>query len=356
MTKTRMTVAVTGTGGGVGQAILRALRRSERDYRVLGLDMNPRAAGLYESDVARVVPPANSSDYVSELKRIAAGDRVAVLLPGSDPELPELARARPELERAGLRVLVGEPSAVSICRDKLKTARFFRERGFPFVQTVSVGDAPALAREVGFPLIIKPVGGSASRNVTIVFDEAGLTPMVEHSGFIAQEFAMPSDWAAELADLGPEAVLPEGRLRQEEEISVQVVLDHEANHLGTFCSVNRLQAGVPIYVDPRRIPSVEDLVERMATVLVEEGLIGPCNFQCRMTSEGPKVFEINPRFTGITGVRAAMGFNEVEGVLDRLLHNVPLETARSALRQPSDVVSCRFVDELIVPRSELKGE
>jgi carbamoylphosphate synthase large subunit len=356
LTKTRMTVAVTGTGGGVGQAILRALRRSERDYRVVGLDMNPRAAGLYQSDVARVISPANSSDYVSELERMASGDGVAVLLAGSDPELPELASARSELERAGLRVLVGAPSAISICRDKLKTAKFFRERGFPFVQTVSVADAPALAGAVGFPLIIKPVGGSASRNTTVVFDEVGLTPMVERSGFIAQEFAMPSEWVAEIEDLGPEAVLPGGRLRQEEEISVQVVLDHKANHLGTFCSVNRLQAGVPVYVDPRRIPEVEDLAERMAAVLAEQGLIGPCNFQCRVTSDGPRFFEINPRFTGITGVRAAMGFNEVEAVLGRWLHDVPLEAARSALRQPSDVVSCRFVDELIVPRDELKGE
>jgi nucleoside-diphosphate-sugar epimerase len=36
------------------------------------------------------------------------------------------------------------------------------------------------------------------------------------------------------------------------------------------------------------------------------------NIQGRLTNKGFKIFEINPRFTGITGLRALMGFNEVE--------------------------------------------
>ena len=36
------------------------------------------------------------------------------------------------------------------------------------------------------------------------------------------------------------------------------------------------------------------------------------NIQFRLTSEGPKVLEINPRFSGTTGIRANYGFNEIE--------------------------------------------
>jgi len=133
-----------------------------------------------------------------------------------------------------------------------------------------------------------------------------------------------------------------------------VIYDHLGEHLGTFTSVNRLQGGVPIYVDPQRIPQVESLVEQMASALRDRGLIGPCNLQCRLTEDGPKIFEINPRFTGITGVRAAMGFNAVEAVLSRLLHDAPIDEVRASLIQPTDQLSIRYVDEAIVPRERLE--
>jgi len=349
-----LTVAVTGVGGGVGQAIIRALRSAETGYSILGLDMNPLSAGLYQSDGALTVPPCDHPEYIPRLADILVSKRVDVLIPGSDPELPVLAEARGRLEETGARIFVAGPEAVGVCRNKLESARFFREREFPFVRTVPVADAAALADDVGFPLIVKPLGGSASRGTEVIFDRDALDRHLDRPGYIAQEFAMPIAWQRELAARGPSAVFPGGRLRQEEEVSIQVLLDHEGEHLGTFCSVNQLQSGTPIYVDPTWIPEAVELVERMAGALNDLDLVGPTNYQCRMTSEGPKVFEINPRFTGITAVRAAMGFNEVDVVLGRLLGGLSVEEARSKLRQPENVVSCRYVDEVLVPRGELR--
>jgi len=348
-------IAVTGVGGGVGQSIIRALRRSNAGYRILGLDMNPLSAGLYQCDRAKPVPPCDHADYVPRLAEILIEEKVAVLIPGSDPELSVLAEAKSALEETGAHVFVGGAEAVAICRDKLACARFFRQHGLPFVRTVPVQEAMDLAEEVGFPLIVKPLGGSASRGTELVFDAKGLERHLGREGYIAQEFAMPAVWKDDFARRGAASVFPRGALRQEEEVSIQVLLDHEANRLGTFCSVNRLQSGVPIHVDPRRIPEAEAIVGRMADELIGVGLTGPTNYQCRLTDEGPKVFEINPRFTGITAVRAAMGFNEVDAILGRILRGLSVEDARGALVQPSDVVSCRYVDEIVVPRDRLCG-
>lgn len=49
--------------------------------------------------------------------------------------------------------------------------------------------------------------------------------------------------------------------------------------------------------------------------LKELGLNGPLNIQGRLTDSGFKIFEMNPRFTGITGLRSLMGFNEVEATI-----------------------------------------
>ncbi len=347
-------IAVTGVGGGVGQAILRALRLASSDLRILGLDMNSRSAGLYLADVGDVLPPCSAPNYVERLLEIMTRESISVLIPGSDPELPVLTRARAEIESAGIRILVGASDPVDICRDKLLSSRFFRERGFPFVRTVPMADAVRLGDEVGYPLVVKPIDGSASRGVAILFSRAELEPYLAQSRYIAQEGAFPPSWSRRTGGLTAESIYREGALLQEEEISIQVVYDHVGEHLGTFTSVNQLQSGVPMFVDPLRIPQVESVVEQMADALRDRGLVGPINFQCRLTEEGPRVFEINPRFTGITGVRAAMGFNAPEAVLCRMLLDTPVDDVRASLVQPTDWLCIRYADEAIIDRARLE--
>jgi len=349
----RTTVAVTGVGGGVGQAILRALRRSTLVLRVVGFDMNARGAGLYQADVGYRLPLCSDPAYVNRLVDILVKEHVSVLIPGSDPELSVLARARSGIEEAGIKVVVGSPETVGICRDKQRCSEFFRERGFPFVHTVPIADAVRLAEEVGYPLVVKPVDGSASRGVAVVFGPSELERYTSRPGYISQEAAFPVEWTRQ-GVLSAESVYRGGTLRQEEEISIQVVYDHVGKYLGTFTSVNRLQSGVPIFVDPQRSPEVRAVVEGMANALRERGLVGPCNFQARLTSEGPKVFEINPRFTGITGVRAAMGFNAVDAVLRRAVLSESIDGVRARLLQPDNQLAIRYVDEIVVNRQRVE--
>ena len=346
-------VAVTGVGGGVGQAVLRALRWMSPALWVLGLDMNPHGAGLYLSDGGAGLPPCTDAAYLPRLTEILERERIDVLIPGSDPELPILARARPELERSGLRVLVGAPEPIDICRDKQRCAEVFRAHGFPFVYTVPVGESSRLADEIGYPLVLKPAGGSASRGVRIVFSESELEPYLSQPETIAQEPAFPQAWTQEPGGLAAEHVFRNGTLRQEEEVSIQVIHDHEGCHLGTFTSINRLQGGVPVFIDPQTLPQVETLAEAMVGFLRDRGLIGPCNVQCRLTENGPKVFEINPRFTGITGLRAAMGFNAVQALLERWLCDRPVSEVRASLRRLNGHIGVRFVDEAVVDRARM---
>ena len=51
------------------------------------------------------------------------------------------------------------------------------------------------------------------------------------------------------------------------------------------------------------------------------GACGPLNIQCRLTEDGPSVLEINPRFSGTTSIRAAVGFNEPDILIRNFLEN-----------------------------------
>ena len=50
--------------------------------------------------------------------------------------------------------------------------------------------------------------------------------------------------------------------------------------------------------------------------------VGPTNFQFRLTEEGPKLLEINPRISSATSIRAAFGYNESVMSVEYFLNNI----------------------------------
>jgi nucleoside-diphosphate-sugar epimerase len=140
-----------------------------------------------------------------------------------------------------------------------------------------------------------------------------------------------------------------GRLDQSNEISIQFYVGGSGKILGSFASVNRLKDGVPVEVVPEPHLPVMLEASHLVRTLASVGLRGPINLQGRFTSEGVRFFEINTRFTGITGVRAALGYREVEaGICDFFAEQE--EEARRCLSFIPGLVAIRYVEDTIVPK------
>ena len=71
---------------------------------------------------------------------------------------------------------------------------------------------------------------------------------------------------------------------------------------------------------------------------------GPINFQLRLTDRGPVVFEINPRFSGTTPMRALFGVNEVEAVIKKLISSEPTNNYKE-----KDGVVIRYFENQYIP-------
>ena len=69
--------------------------------------------------------------------------------------------------------------------------------------------------------------------------------------------------------------------------------------------------------DIGRFPEVTEPCKEIAAKL---GARGPINIQCRLFRGKVYPFEINPRFSGTTGLRAMVGFNEPQQLIDIHLH------------------------------------
>ena len=71
-------IAITGTGGGVGQSILKSLYNT--GYEIVALDGELLGTGLFAAPVSYLVPFANKPDYISTLLNICKKENISLIL------------------------------------------------------------------------------------------------------------------------------------------------------------------------------------------------------------------------------------------------------------------------------------
>ncbi|MBU0495627.1 MAG: NAD-dependent epimerase/dehydratase family protein [Chloroflexi bacterium] len=337
-------VGVTAVGGGIGQAVLRALACGNLRVRTVGLDLSPLSPGLYWADAAYLVPPVSDEPaYIQRLLDICARESLDIIIPGLEFELEPLARHRESFAARGCTVIVSSPRAIQLCRDKHALGRFCQTRGLPFVQTWSLAEAQQQGDELAFPLMVKPRLGGGSVGARLVFSDDELRAIPADNDLVVQPYLPPED---------ARRVPPFGRLDQSGEISAQFLVGASGEVLGDFISVNRLKDGVPIEVlpDPDSPARSEGL--RLVTALAAEGVRGPINLQGRLTPAEVRFFEANARFTGLTGVRAALGYREVDAAIHALALGQEQEARRCLAFAPGPL-ALRHVEATIVPRERV---
>lgn len=347
-----ITIGITSVGSGIGQSIVDAGRRSGLSLKIIGFDINPFCFGGYDCDVLCRLPPVGDENYLTRLLAACKEHGIQVLIPGLDSELRLLAVNRVLFESRGTKVVVASPEFVDLCRDKLQWGKNLSALSPVVLPCFAPEDLPAAlaSGRLHFPLIAKPLDGSASAGVQILAGPEDLGKI--GPGQVIQPLAMPVESDSQHAELAN--AVAARRLLQVAEISVQSVYTADGALLGRMVTRNRLKDGVPLEIIPVELPGLAEALQSIEPYLLSLGMRGPVNLQGRMTAEGPRFFEMNARFTGITGTRALLGFNEVEAVIRDALGKHPqpgalkVNARRIAVRQVGD----RTVD--VVRHPELR--
>ena len=95
-------------------------------------------------------------------------NRIGALISLFDIDLPVLSANKEKFRQIGTRIIVSDPSVMSICNDKWNTYKFLLENGFNAPKTyISLLDAKRAVKVsiVKFPLFIKPRWGMGSIEV-----------------------------------------------------------------------------------------------------------------------------------------------------------------------------------------------
>lgn len=323
-----LNVLVTAIGGGGhGDQILKALRLAAGGrYRIFGADANPDCpqASLVERFVT--LPLARDPGYLEALLAACRELGVQALFHGCEPELRLFAAHRERIAAAGIFLPINDPALIDLCMDKARTNAALLALGYPAPRWMQATRVDDLASIDWFPVVVKPaVGGGGSANVYLAQDAGELAGLAAYLGlgertsaFMVQEYVGTP----------------------EQEFTVGVLHDLDGRYVNAIAVQRQLAGGLSVRtsvpnrtaraelgpqlvvssgVSQGRIGRFSEVTRQCRDIAEQLGSRGPLNIQCRWVDGVVKVFEINPRFSGTTSLRALVGLNEPDLLLRRHL-------------------------------------
>ena len=287
-------VNVLFTGVGRRVELVRAFRAAYAELglegRILGVDIDPLAPALGECDEVFMVPRTDEPHYVSALVELCARERIALILPLIDPDIPVLAAHRDELDATGARALVLPGDAAVTVSDKRATADFFAGIDVPAPACWTSEEAEAAA-DLPFPVFVKPRFGSAGEHAHRAADRAELDFWFAHAPEPVVQEHIP----------GPEITsdvlcLEDGR--------ASAVVSRRRIEVRT----GEVSKGVTVHD--------ADIVRHCVRIAEALEARGPITVQCLLREDGEPAFtEVNARFGGGAPLGFAAGMRSPQWLL-----------------------------------------
>ncbi len=294
MTKNKINVLVTGCGGDIGQSIGKILNEYDLVDNLYGCDISDKNAAQFIYPNFFIGLSCKDINYCKNLEKIVLEKKIDLIIPISEPELRFFTNEK--ISAIGnSNLIISSLEARKVGFDKLNTANFLKKEGLPYPVTFAIESVDEI---VNFPVILKSRTGSGSSDVSIVKDIDTLTFMKNRNpDFIVQEYLD-----------GDNGEYTCGVFRSKKGVIRTIIIKREL--MGS-------QTGYGEIIDNLEIDS---LLYKIAEKL---NLNGSINVQLRITSKGPVVFEINPRFSSTIRFRHLFEFKDLEWSIEDKL-NIPI--------------------------------
>jgi carbamoyl-phosphate synthase large subunit len=262
------------------QAFNQALKRLGLKGHVITTDMNRLSPGLYFSTGHHIVPLTTDPQYISIIKSICFRERIHLLIPTIDDELPLFGRHIEDFEAMGIHVAVSGERTGFLCNDKHATARFLRDKGIAFARTWLPAELDF--SRIQYPMFLKPRRGRGSVGAFTIRNERELLFFLDYvPDPVVQEYLSGREFTIDLlADFNGRviSVVPRERLV--------------------------VRSGVTDRGKTYRHSGMIRLAIRTAEALK---IRGPSNIQAKLEGDQATIFEVNPRFSGGIPLTIAAG-------------------------------------------------
>ncbi|CAG0983877.1 acetyl-CoA carboxylase, biotin carboxylase subunit [Burkholderiales bacterium] len=296
--------------GAAALCVLRACRELGIRTVAVHSEADRELAYLRLADESVCIGPELPADsYLNVAAVISAAELTDAdaIHPGNGPlaDDPDFAEA---VEASGFRFVGPEPALLRLAADRMRIRSAMRDIGMPSVPyhdgppPSTVEGVAALARRVGFPVIVKDRAARGGRAPQIVHSPATLILAINHLH------------AQRQSTVGPSSLHIEHYLARSRHIQVQVLADGRgrAIHLGTRdCSIRHERRALLAEAPAPGIPpgGLADICQRCAAAAVALGLRGAATFDLLYEGGGflflalvPSVDPAHAATEAVTGV------------------------------------------------------
>jgi carbamoyl-phosphate synthase large subunit len=275
------------------------------------------------------VPRCDEDDFPAALAEICRREAPLVIVPTIDTELPVYADRLDEFTRVGARIACSRPEAIAIAADKRLTHIWLKRSGFPTVRQGGLDEVCQDLHSWIFPVIVKPVFGSASIGV--------------------QRIHRPAELLA-LRGQGRDLIVQE--IARGEEHTVHTYVDRHGRCLAAVpCRRLEVRGGEVSKGLTVRHERLMDLAARISERL--PGAYGPLNVQVFLSHDGDmRVIEINPRFGGGYPLADRAGMASPRWLLEESLGRLPSRVDE----WQDDLAMLRYDEAVYLPGASMRRE
>jgi carbamoyl-phosphate synthase large subunit len=279
------TILITGIGGDIAQSIATILVESRPEIRLIGTDISTRHAGYLLVDEVFIMPMATSEMYLDSIRALIKEQFVDIVIPTNEQELSVFGPLIDELGKD--RCITAGVKVLNIGLDKIKTNKFIASLGIPVPWTVSAEEN----KPFKFPCIFKARSGSGSKNIFNVDSQ-------DEGDFLARKY--------------PHSIFQELLEPVNQEVTCAVYRAKDGR-VSVLQLLRKLTEGTTSWAKVIDNKEVLEMCRKIAKGIV---LQGSMNIQLILTDSGPRIFEINPRFSSTVLMRHKLGFCDFLWSLD----------------------------------------
>jgi carbamoyl-phosphate synthase large subunit len=313
----RVTLLLLSGGGHTGSNVMSTLAARRDGLRVVATSDAPDEPALFRFDAAYLAPQRvrDSPAFERRILDVITREQPDLVVPCRDEDVQWLADLRGRRPDLAPRLLCGDAAIAGTITDKWLSFAFAREHGLPFAPTLASGDAAAAAEFVaahGMPLIAKPRRDADCRGVVVLATRAHAMAAAGRADYVLQKFlgegAAVDAYVAGVAQHG----IPLVHSFQGDKRSLQALIGPRGDVEHVVCTRNLMSGRIARTITADDDPAARRIGERCANAFAAAGWRGPLNVQCQPAPDGElAIHEFNARFTGATGARWLLGFDEV---------------------------------------------
>lgn len=284
-----MNILVTGAGSRIGQAVIKLIRKSKKNFSIFSTDYFPDSVGFYWSNNFAILPELlinNDPKWLKAIERIIIKNKIDMIIPGIDFELPVFSKYKSYLEKKyKIICLVSDYEEIDKFNNKFKTYKFLLSKGISVPKTSMLDKKDLFIKENGYPIVIKPIIGSTSKGLLYIKNSRELrNHKLNNKKYIVQEKLSGFE-------------VTSGAIIFDKKIYSLINLRRNLRKGNTHSATLYVNKKIDIYIKK---------------IVKNSNFYGPINFQLFYNRGKIKLIEINPRFSGTSYSRSFFGLNEFD--------------------------------------------